>query len=112
MKRLALLLIAAAMASPAAAQSTARDQQYEADRRRAELAEHGARADAQAAAAQRAQAQQRYVLRQTEPVPVTPRTAPPPRPTTARARSSPTGCSWTPPSAATPTPSCVRSTPG
>ena len=77
MRLLALLLIATSslVAAPALAQSTAPDQQYEADRRRAELNEWGARADAQAAAAQRAQAQQRYVLRSTEPVPVMPRTS-------------------------------------
>ncbi len=73
---MALLLIAAAgVAAPAQAQS-ARDQQYEADRRRAELAEWGARADAQAATADRNRSQQQYMLRRTEPVPVLPRVSP------------------------------------
>lgn len=80
MKRLLVALVAAGVAGPLLAQpalaQSARDQQYEADRRRAELAEWGARADSAAATAQRNQAQQRYVLRQTAPVAVTPRVYP------------------------------------
>jgi len=69
MIRITLLALAAAtLAGPALAQ----DAQYEADRRRAELAQWGARADAQAAAAARASAQQSLVLQQTRPEPVQP----------------------------------------